>query len=1014
MMVGMTLPRPQQTMRDHEAMSESAMDWLSGGGEMGALIRSMDWSRTPLGPVESWPQSLRTTVSLCLSSTFPILIAWGPERVQVYNDAYRPICGAKHPASMGQAFNECWASALPAVGHVVDRAQSGTGSYLENLPMVLDRYGYLEEAFMTFSFSPIRDESGGVGGLFHPITETTDKMLSARRTQTLQHLADRLGNARSMEELGKRLEQTGCEFAQDLPFLLFYQFDETGPQAHLLGSTGLPEDSPACPRSLSLSAGASTWPLERVRESRRRELVQPLDVRFSPWVCGPHEEPPHTAVLLPIHPVGAPAPTGCLVAGVSVRRALDPAYDSFYEMLGATVTNAVTSVRAYVEEQKRAAALAELDRAKTAFFSNVSHEFRTPLTLMLGPLEDSIADDLEPLSPGQLQRQRLILRNGSRLLKLVNTLLDFSRIEAGRVKATYRPVDLSRFTLELASSFESAMYKAGLQYSLNVPTLPEPVYVDPDFWEKIVLNLISNAFKFTLRGEVEVRLALLPQRVRLTVRDTGAGIPESELPRLFERFHRVESTQGRTFEGSGIGLALIQELVKLQGGAFWVQSVEGEGSSFHVELPRGHAHLDPAHVVHEAPAPRASSPGLRTAFVEEVMRWLPDATPAPREAPFTPPTGASPNALPAPMAASATSRPTILVADDNADMRGYIKSVLERTNDVRTVADGEAAYQAVLESPPDLVLSDVMMPRLDGFGLLDKLRAHPHTRTVPFILLSARAGPEARIEGLQAGADDYLVKPFNAPELLARIESAVRLARERAERERVASDRIKFEQQLIGIVSHDLRSPISAILMSTQLLLRRVDLDEKLTKVVARIQSSAERTNRMIRDLLDFTQARLGGGLKVERVTADLEDIVWHAVEEVKLSHSERDISFSAEKLPSGEWDADRISQVVINLVSNAVKYSPASTPVRVRVNREDSVAQLSVHNTGAPISPALLPLLFEPLQRGGHGVDKSGRSIGLGLYIVDQIVRAHGGSVSARSTAEDGTTFAVRLPLKD
>ena len=992
------------------------MDWLSGGGEMGVLIRAMDWANTPLGPVEAWPQSLRTTVSLCLSSTFPILIAWGPERVQIYNDAYRPICGAKHPASMGQPFNECWASALPAVGHVVDRAQSGTGSYLENLPMVLDRHGYLEEAFMTFSFSPIRDESGGVGGLFHPITETTDKMLSARRTQTLQHLAEQLGNARSMEELGARLERTGCEFEQDLPFLLFYQFDETGQHAQLIGRTGLAADSAACPRTLSLGAGASVWPLERVLESRRRELVHALEGRFSPWECGPHETPPHTAVLLPIHPVGASAPTGCLVAGVSVRRALDTAYDSFYEMLSATVTNAVTSVRAYVEEQKRAAALAELDRAKTAFFSNVSHEFRTPLTLMLGPLEDSITDDLEPLSPGQLRRQRLILRNGARLLKLVNSLLDFSRIEAGRVKATFRPVDLSRFTLELASAFESAMVGGGLKYALNVPLLPQPVYVDPDFWEKIVLNLISNAFKFTLQGEVEVRLTQLPQRVRLTVRDTGAGIPEAELPRLFERFHRVESTRGRTFEGTGIGLAMIQELVKLQGGTFWVQSVEGEGSAFHVELPLGHEHLDPTRVVNEVPATGNNSPGLRSAFVEEALRWLPDASgPAPSEA-LTVLSSEShaPEARATSAPAVLPARPTILVADDNADMRGYIKSVLERTNDVRTAADGEVAYQSALESLPDLVLSDVMMPRLDGFGLLDKLRANPQTRTVPFILLSARAGPEARIEGLQAGADDYLVKPFNAPELLARIESAVRLARERAERERIASDRIKFEQQLIGIVSHDLRSPISAILMSTQLLLRRVDLDEKVTKVVARIQSSAERTNRMIRDLLDFTQARLGGGLKVERVTAELEDIVWHAVEEVRLSHPERDIAFSADKLPAGEWDADRISQVIINLVSNAVKYSPPGTPIRVRVSREDSAAQLSVHNEGEPIPATLLPLLFEPLQRGSRGVDKSGRSIGLGLYIVDQIIRAHGGSVSARSTAGSGTTFAVHLPLKD
>ncbi|MFY0578187.1 sensor histidine kinase [Cystobacter fuscus] len=323
----------------------------------------------------------------------------------------------------------------------------------------------------------------------------------------------------------------------------------------------------------------------------------------------------------------ASLPTGCLVAGVSVRRALDASYRAFYELLGNTVTTALTNVRAYEEEQKRAAALAEIDRAKTAFFSNVSHEFRTPLTLMLGPLEDSLADLQEPLSTGQRQRQQLIHRNGLRLLKLVNSLLDFSRIEAGRVQASYRPTDLSQLTVDLASAFESAMAQAGLTYVVTAPALPEPVYVDTDFWEKIVLNLISNAFKFTLKGSVEVWLTPLEGRVRLTVRDTGTGIPEAEMPRLFERFHRVETTRGRTYEGTGIGLALVQELVRLQGGSLRAESVEGRGSAFHVELPFGHAHLDPARI--DSRDKPLGSQSLSSAFAEEALRWLPDAVESP-------------------------------------------------------------------------------------------------------------------------------------------------------------------------------------------------------------------------------------------------------------------------------------------------------------------------------------------------------------------------------------------------
>jgi signal transduction histidine kinase len=981
----------------------SGLDWLAGGGEMGKLIRSMDWSQTPLGPVEAWPQSLRTTVSLCLSSTFPILIAWGPDQVQIYNDSYRPICGEKHPQSMGQPFRVCWASALPAVGHVVERAEQGVGSYIENLRMFLDRYGYLEEAFMTFSFSPIRDESGKVGGLFHPITEVTEKMLIARRTQAMRTLSERLGKAKTLQQIWDATVAAHGDYALDLPFLLLYRLEDTA--AHLVGAAGLAPGTAAAPERLETgeTQAPAAWPVARMLQSRQTEQIDALDQRFGPLGCGPYPESPTSALLIPIVPSGMSVPLGFLVAGVSARRAMDSTYRAFYEQLETTVTTAVSNVRAYEQEQQRAAALAEIDRAKTAFFSNVSHEFRTPLTLMLGPLEESLAAG-EGLTPGQRERQMLIHRNALRLLKLVNSLLDFSRIEAGRVKAAYRATDLPKLTADVASSFRSAMEKAGLQYHVTVPEHLEPVYVDHDMWEKIVLNLISNAFKFTLQGEIEVKLTPLQGRVRLSVRDTGTGIPAAELPRIFERFHRVESSHGRTFEGTGIGLALTQELVKMHGGTLGVQSTENVGSTFHVELPLGQAHISTGHIV--AGSAPAGAGTLSASFVEEALRWLPGAEEAL-------PTAAAPAlAAEAPPALSG-QRPRVLVADDNADMRGYIRSLLETSCEVNAVPDGEAAYQAVLEAPPDLVLSDVMMPRLDGFGLIQKLRANPKTQRTPLILLSARAGEEARIEGLQAGADDYLVKPFHARELLARVESAVRLARERSERERQAQERIELEQQLIGIVSHDLRNPISAILMSTSFLFRLGTLDEKSAKVATRIQASADRAMRMVKDLLDFTQARLGGGLRIERRPAELPHIAWLAIEDVKLANPERNILFESEGVTTGEWDDDRLFQLVTNLVTNAVKYSPASTRVTVRLTGTHDAAQLLVHNEGEPIPAELQARLFMPMQQGSGGGDRSGRSIGLGLYIVSQIVRAHGGTIDLVSDHGVGTTFTVRLPLR-
>lgn len=442
-----------------------------------------------------------------------------------------------------------------------------------------------------------------------------------------------------------------------------------------------------------------------------------------------------------------------------------------------------------VNKQLQAAneALSELDRAKTAFFSNVSHEFRTPLTLMLSPLEE-LSNTLDgQLQPDQREQLQLIQRNGLRLQKLVNTLLDFSRIEAGRVQASYEPTDLAVYTAELASVFRSLIERAGMSLNIDCPTLPELVYVDREMWEKIVLNLISNAFKFTFAGSITVRLQSVDGSVELSVADTGMGIPEAELPRLFERFHRVSGTRSRTYEGSGIGLALVQELVKLHGGTIRVTSQVDHGTTFTIALPFGSAHLPQERI--EATRTLTSTALGASPYVTEASRWLPNATIERSEA-LT-----SEVSIAASTRSKQPSMPTarILLADDNADMRDYLKRLLSQYWDVETVSDGLEALESITQPLPDLVLSDVMMPRLDGFGLLRHLRTHPRTQEIPMILLSARAGEESQIEGLAAGADDYLIKPFSARELLARVEATLKLARlrqEATERERTILGRV--------------------------------------------------------------------------------------------------------------------------------------------------------------------------------------------------------------------------------
>jgi PAS domain S-box-containing protein len=449
------------------------------------------------------------------------------------------------------------------------------------------------------------------------------------------------------------------------------------------------------------------------------------------------------------------------VAAVSPRLVFDDRYRGFFALAAGQIATAISNARALAEAKGRAEALAELDRAKTAFFSNVSHELRTPLTLILGPAEDALRQ------AGGDERWELVHRNALRLLKLVNTLLDFSRFEAGRVQASYEPADLAELTRDLASAFHSAIESAGLRYALDVEPLGEPVYVDRDMWEKIVLNLLSNALKFTFEGEIEVALRRQGGRAVLTVRDTGTGVPADQVPLLFDRFHRVPGARSRTHEGTGIGLSLVAELVKLHGGEVAVESTVGRGSTFTVAIPFGSAHLPPDRLA--APRGSGSTAVGPAAFVEEALRWAPRL---------------SPDMAPAAPPVPERGTPRILLADDNADMRDYVTRLLRGRWTVEAVADGTAALARAREALPDLILSDVMMPGLDGYQLLQALREDERTRGIPVIFLSARAGEEARVEGLSAGADDYLAKPFSARELLARVGTHLELSRLRRDAER--------------------------------------------------------------------------------------------------------------------------------------------------------------------------------------------------------------------------------------
>jgi signal transduction histidine kinase len=979
-----------------------------GGGELGALVRAHDWSRTELGPLEHWPQSLLTAVDVCLNSRFPMVVFWGPSLITLYNDAYRPSFGAKHPRVLGAPAATLWArQAWDVLGPMMRQViESGVPTWSEDQFLVVDRHGFPEESYWTFSYSPIRSERGTVDGVFTAVTETTSRILGERRLRTLRELGSEVTPGRSEQDTARATADVLARNPRDLPFTLIYLGDTQRLRLH--GASGQASEQLSAPREVSAASGGG--PFERVLfQVLERGEVATIDdpcAKLGPCREAEGHVLPHRALVLPITSGGQTGAVGVLVVGISPLLEFDESYRGFLDLVAGQLATAISTVRAYAEEKKRAEALAEIDRTKTAFFSNVSHEFRTPLTLMLGPVEDGLADTEHPLPPVQRERQQLVHRSGQRLLKLVNTLLDFSRIEAGRVQASYVPTDLASHTAELASVFRSALEKAGIRLTVDCAPLREAVWVDREMWEKVVLNLLSNAFKFTFEGEIAVTLRAQGERAELSIRDTGTGIPEEELSRIFERFHQVKGVRGRSYEGSGIGLALVRELVRLHGGDVRVESALGQGSVFTVSLPFGNAHLPRERL--EVASRLASTATHTASYVEEAQGWHVPG-PAPEAPPAPPPLPARPRDASAP-------RGHVLLADDNADVRAYVRRLLEGAYTVEAVENGLRALEAARARPPDVVLSDVMMPGLDGFGLLRELKADARTARVPVILLSARAGEEARVDGLATGADDYLVKPFSARELLARVDGTVKLARERAERERLLQERIDFERQLIGIVSHDLRNPLAAITMSAATLLRRPDLEERQRRPLGRIFTSAERAIRMIRDLLDFTQARLGGGLPIKPQPFDLHALVRQVVEELQISHPERKLLIEEEGDGHGVWDADRLAQVLGNFLSNALHYGQPETPVRVTTRGQADTVTLAVHNAGTPIPEETLPRLFQPMQRGagtGAADSGSGGGVGLGLYIVKHIVDAHGGTLQVTSTAEGGTTFAVTLPRR-
>lgn len=965
-----------------------------GATPLSVSMRNFDWSSSSLGPCEAWSEILRTSISICLSSSFPMALCWGPERIFLYNDAYVSFLGpGKHPHVLGHPAKEAWPEIWTTIGPMIDQVQnSRTAYWTENTALYINRNIAEEEVYLTFSFSPIFAPDGTIAGILSVATETSETIVSTRRLEILRRLGLTASSAAGVKEACQQAISILSDNLQDIPSAAIYVTDDVRGITRLTASSGFLRNC-----KLPYSLGGSDdpdcfWPMAQVLRSRTMAVV-------------PEQNGHAKSLVLPI--IGNPgeALAGLLVIGLSSHRVLDAAYVNYCEAIAGHVGTAIRDARRYQFERMRAETLMELDKSKTAFFSNVSHEFRTPLTLILAPLEDALSLLSDDLNAEPRESIKMAHRNAMRLLRLVQTLLDFSRIEARRSTANYEAVDLSLLTSDLASIFRSAIERAGLEFRVRCESLSDQIYVDRDMWEKIVLNMISNAFKFTFKGFIEVALVDRGDTLQLVVSDSGIGISNDDMAKIFERFHRIEGGRARTYDGSGIGLALVKELVEMHGGTIHACSREGEGSQFIVTLMKGCAHLPKDRI--NLRTKSVEKDISRNIFVEEALGWLPDKE---RLTVVSKSEGDR----------NRGSGARILVADDNADMRHYLSRLLSKRWLVVEASDGEEAWSLMQVQHFDLILCDVMMPRLDGFGLLKKLRNDPALQAIPLILLSARAGEESRIEGLQTGADDYLIKPFSAREVLARIQAHLQIA---AVRKAAADDRMASEAKsaFLANMSHEIRTPLGAITGFAELLMNMNLSDKERIEYTEAIRRNGRLLTHIVNDILDFSKVE-SGMLSIETLNISLTAMLEELATLFSAIASRKGIRFlisSEGTIPKRiATDPTRLQQVLINVIGNAIKFTQTGQ-VEVFVSaqpRENDAVRLMfrVKDSGLGISADQRKRLFQAFVQADVSTTRNFGGTGLGLVLARKLANALGGDVElVESELGVGSTFLISIESK-
>lgn len=1003
-------------------ISITNLDFLSGGGDMGARIRNFDWNSTPLGDPENWEQGLKTCVRIILTSAQPMFVWWGPSLICIYNDHYAHFLGVKHPAALGakaeDIWREIWDQLLPKIKSV----QQNEGTYDDSMLFIMERKGYQEEVYVSFCYSPVPGDDGTMKGLFCVCADNTERIINERSLQTLRYLGAITFDEKSIQAIYRNLAEAIGKNYKDFPFATVYKIDNNGHTAEATASAGTNNKQYLLPAVIDLEAPTpETHDFCQAYATNKLTLAEinthKLDLPKGEW-----QKKPTKFVYIPITSVGSSHPYAIIFAALNPFRLFDNGFKQFCELIGERVSLEINKMQAIEEERKRAEELEQIDKAKTVFFSNISHEFRTPLTLILNPLEELLNQPTSHLSAQEKQNIETTHRNAVRLLKLVNTLLDFSRIESGRQQACYTPTDLVALTTSLAANFRAVIEQAGMQLIIKAAPVIQPVYLDRQMWEKIVFNLLSNAFKFTLSGSITVELAAEEKYAVLKITDTGIGIPESELPHVFERFHRVQNVTGRTFEGTGIGLSLIKELVLLHKGDISVTSELGKGSTFTVQIPLGKEHLPQQQISIHDPGEQEGI-GTSNMFVQEAGTLLVHDNKEKEAEP------AGHNGL-----------PLVLVVDDNADMRDHLRTVLMPHFKIVTANNGREALQKIRQQQPALILSDIMMPVLDGIGLLQEIKANKATAHIPVMLLTARAGEESKIAGWETGADDYLTKPFSSKELISRVASQIKTMQIRtdalidiAEQKKYAKrleemnrELTKMNEELTSfayVSSHDLQEPLRKIQMFSKRILEKEvnSLSDEGKNFFYRMDNAASRMQLLINDLLTYSRTNTS---QKHFEKTDLNQLVSEVKQELIEKITATGSVIECAQLPVLSLIPFQFKQLFTNLIANSIKFARPGVPPHITikcqvvdgntinkpsVNPEIKYWHFMVADNGTGFDPKFSEQIFGLFQRL-HG-RKDYEGTGIGLAIAKKVVENHHGIISAEGIENKGATIHLYLP---